>query len=523
MSAMTLHQALELALRHHQTGRLREAEALLRQILAQHPDQPDALHILGLIAHQSGHADAAVNLLRRSIEVNPKAADPRANLGVILAKLGRSDEAIEQYHQAIAINPGHADAHNNLGNALSRTGESAQAEAEFRTAISLRPEFPEAINNLGNELRKQRKLEDARDHFQRAIALRPAYAEAYNNLGATLERLGQRGDAMAAYRQALSLSPDDPQAQFNLGMLLLLLGDFEGGWPLYEARPSLTDPALMRRFNQPLWDGAPLNGRRILLYGEQGHGDTIQFIRYAPLVAARGGQVIVECQPALARLLAAQGTFGQVIAQGDALPDFDLHCPLMSLARILGTTAQSIPAPIPYLKADDRAVEQWRERLAPWGGKRKIGLAWAGNPTHIFDRDRSIAMSELKLLWHEKAPFFSLQKGPEAAQAKSLPEDHELVDFTHLLSDFADTAALIENLDLVITVDTAIVHLAGAMGKPAWVLLPFASDWRWMLSRADSPWYPTLRLFRQQKRGDWGMPIAQIAGTLCRTNLNPAL
>jgi tetratricopeptide (TPR) repeat protein len=514
MAAMTLHQALAVAAGHHQAGRLREAELLLRQVLAQNPDHPDALHILGLIAHQTGHSDAAIALLRRAIDANPHAADPRANLGVILAKCGRHPEAIEQYQKAIAIDPSHADAHNNLGNVLSRSGQSAQAEAEFREALTLRPAFPEATNNLANEFRKQGRLEEAVTLFQKAIALSPNYAEAHNNLGATMERLGRRDQALAAYQRALSLLPNYPEASFNLGLFHLLHGELERGWPLYESRPSLTDAALMRRFDQPLWDGSALEGRRILLYAEQGHGDTIQFVRYAPMVCARGGQVIVECQPALARLLARQGTVGQVIAQGEPLPPFDVQCPLMSLAHIFGTTLKNIPAPIPYIAPDNDLVERWRQRLAAFDGRRKIGIAWAGSPAHIFDRDRSIPLSALAPLAKvADVRFFSLQKGPKAVLAKS-PAGFDLVENTDLLEDFAETAALIQNLDLVIAVDTAIVHLAGAMGRPAWVLLPFAPDWRWMLDREDSPWYPTLRLFRQRARGDWTIPVNGVVAAL---------
>lgn len=510
MPQMTLKQALELAAQHYQGGRLHEAESLLRQILGQKPDHPDALHLLGLIAHHGGHHEAAIELLRRAIVGLPEAADLYANLGAVLGSLRRYDQAIEQYRRALALDPGHPDAHNNLGNAFARTSQRSEAEAEFRRALELRSPFPEAINNLGLVIRDQGRSQEAVSYFHQAIALRPNYAEAYNNLGATLERLGRHPESMAAYHQALARWPDFAEAQFNLGLSLLLQGDFEQGWPLYDARRRMIDASVARDFAQPLWDGAPLGGRRILLHAEQGHGDTIQFVRYVPMVAARGGQVIVQCQPALVRLLASQETFGQVIAQGEAPPAFDVQCPLMSLARIFRTTLQNIPTPIPYIRPEQPLVEQWRRRLAPYGDKMKIGLAWAGSAVHIFDRDRSFPLSALAPLAQVKgARFFSLQKGPEAAQAKSPPAGLDLVDHSDLLNDFADTAALIESLDLIIACDTAVVHLAGAMGKPAWVMLPFAPDWRWMLNRADSPWYPTLRLFRQPTSVDWVTPIEQ--------------
>ena len=517
MPQMTLQQALELAAQHLQAGRLRESEALARQVLAHHSDHPDALHLLALIAHQSGHPKPAIELLQRAIKILPKAADLYASLGVMLASMNRFDEAIVQYHQALALNPNHADAHNNLGNALGRSGRAAEAEAELRRALSIRPQFPEAINNLGLTLRDQGKPQEAIPLFHQAIALRPTYAEAYNNLGATLERLGRHAESMAAYRQALALQPDYAVARFNLGIALLLQGDFEQGWPLYESRRAMVESSMRRDFVQPLWDGSPLNSRRILLHAEQGHGDTIQFVRYVPMVAARGGEVILQCQPALARLLAAQGTLGQVIAQGESEPPFDVQCPLMSLGRIFDSTLNDVAKSIPYVRADGKLTDEWRQRLAPFGSKLKVGLAWAGNATHIFDRDRSLPLSMLAPLGQvEGVQFFSLQKGPQAAQATS-PPFANFTDFTELLADFADTAALIENLDLVIAVDTAIVHLAGAMGKPAWVLLPFAPDWRWMLNREDSPWYPTLRLFRQPTRGDWETPIEQIGKSLSQS------
>jgi Tfp pilus assembly protein PilF len=517
MPQMTLEQALELAAQQFQTGSLLEAQSLLRQILAQKPDHPDALHLLGLIAHRLGHHGPAIDLLQRALLALPQAADIHANLGAVLATIGQFEQAIEQYRQALALDPNHADAHNNLGTALGRTGRRAEAEAEFRRALELRPQFPEAINNLGIAIRDQGRPQEALPYFHQAIALRPNYAEAYNNLGATVERFGGQEEVVAAYRKALALRPDYPEAQFNLGLSLLLQGDFAHGWPLYDARRGMMDSSVRRDFAQPLWDGSPLEGRRILLHAEQGHGDTIQFARYVPMVTARGGETIVQCQPALVRLLRAQGIFGQVVAQGEPEPPFDLQCPLMSLAGVFGTTLDSIPRSNPYIRADRQLVDQWRQRLAPFEGKLKIGIAWAGNATHIFDRDRSLPIAAFAPLAEvDCAQFFSLQKGPAAEQCKSAPERMNLVDFSDLLGDFADTAALIENLDLVLAVDTAIVHLAGAMGRPAWVLLPFAPDWRWMLNRADSAWYPTLRLFRQMSRGDWQPAIAQITEELRR-------
>jgi len=378
-------------------------------------------------------------------------------------------------------------------------------------AIGLKPSA-EAHSNLGVALREKGRLDEAIDAHRLALALKPDYADAWRNLGVALNAKGLFDEAMSAFERAVEIKPDFADVHFNLGVLRLLRGDFQNGWPEYEWRWKLQSQLTSRPQGPGQWDGSELGGQTILLYGEQGIGDTLQFIRYVPLVVARGGRVIVECPRELASLFEAFAGIERVVVTGEPRPRFDQHCALLSLPRVFSTQIDSIPAEIPYVKADPRLVEQWQRRSGPKQDVR-VGLAWAGRPTHRNDRYRSIAFSELAPLWSQKGiEFYSLQKGPAAQQRP--PDGTRWVDWTDDLHDFAQTAALIENLDLVITVDTSVAHLAGAMGKPVWVLLPFVPDWRWLLNREDSPWYPTARLFRQNAISDWQGVINSVVGRL---------
>jgi Flp pilus assembly protein TadD len=479
---MNIHQAFQLAIQHHQAGRLREAEMLYRQILATDPRHADALHMLGLGAFQAGRNDVAIDLIRRAIASRPNYPEAYGNLGLALYENGQLDEAVAAQRQAIALKPDYPEAHGNLGNALKETGDLEGAVAACLQAIALRRNYPEAHYNLGGALKAKGQLEQAIDAYRRAIALRPDFADAH----------------------------------FNLALALLLQGDFLRGWEEYEWRWRNRDfRAARRSFPQPQWDGGPLEGRTILLHTEQGFGDSLQFIRYLPLVAERGGRVIVRCREGLRRLLQTMCADVPVLEKDQTLPAFDVHCPLLSLPHLFATDLASIPGNVPYLHADVAEAGVWRERLAACVPSLKVGLVWAGSPTHRNDRNRSMKLASLTTL--ARVPgvrFVSLQKGEAAAEAKSPPEGMELLDPTDELNDFADTAALIAALDLVIAVDTSVVHLAGAMGKPVWVLLPFAPDWRWLLDRNDSPWYPTMRLFRQQRAGEWDPVVAEVRSEL---------
>ncbi len=460
---------LQLGLEHQQNGRLEEAERIYRQVLARNPDHPDALHLLGVLAAQRGRAEAAAALIAR----------------------------------AIALNPAAAFYHNNLGNVLQDMGRLTESLLCYEEALRLEPEYVEALVNLGNALNKLDRFGEALSCYLEAQRLRPDYAGLYVNLAHALIDQGLLEEAQGLVEEALRLEPDNAQAHGARSRIWLLKGDFERGLAEYEWRWVL-QPGSRRPFAQPEWDGSSLQGRRILLHAEQGLGDTIQFLRYVPLVQQAGGRVIVECPPRLVELAAGVEGVEQVVASGQPLPEFDLHAPLLSLPRILGTRLETIPARVPYLRPP--AAEDFPELP---GGKLRVGLAWAGNPAHRNDRRRSVPLERLEPLGSvEGVVFFNLQKGPAAEQGS--PAGLRLEQLPGRWNDLPWLAASVARLDLVISVDTLQAHLAGALGRPVWLLLPFAPDWRWMLGRDDSPWYPTMRLFRQPAPGDWDSVIERV-------------
>ena len=355
---------------------------------------------------------------------------------------------------------------------------------------------------------------EAIEILQQALSLKPDNAAALANLGNAYRANHQPALAAQAYQRALDMSPQSDETRWNLSMMQLVLGNLAEGWRSYESRIELTKE-LPRKFDQPRWDGTPLSGQRVLLHPEQGLGDSLHFVRYAPLVRARGGVPIVQCHALLMRLFKGQPDFGQIVNMDDPPPRFELHCPLMSLPLAFGTTLETIPANVPYIAPDPALAARWRQRVNAASNVRKVGLVWAGNPDNRSDHVRSTTLAALSPLGQvQGVDFFSLQKGPAAAKAQSPPPGMRLIDWTNELHDFADTAAFISAVDLVICVDTAVAHLAGAMGKPTWLLLPFAPDFRWLLYRPDSPWYPTMRLFRQSEPERWEEPTRQITGEL---------
>jgi len=615
---MTIAQAFALALQHHQAGRLAEAEALYRRIIAVQPNHAEALRLTGAIAHQVGRHDLAAEWIRRALVLDPNNPDSHCTLGEAFHATGRVDEAIAAYHRALELKPNFPEAWNNLGITLGERGQLDQAIVAFRRALELQPDRPNVLDNLGNALTQrgqfdeavaacrralevqpdywpasnnlglalaaqghldgaiasyrralelqpdsslvhnnlgvalvgQRQFAEAATALRRAFQLEPDIPETLTNLGAALAAQGQFGEAIAAHRRALELQPDHLEALTNLGaaltglnrtdeaiaayrrvfaikpdfadarqnlaLALLLRGDLRKGWEEYEWRWKLREIAPLRRnFTQPLWDGGPLDGWTLLLHDEQGLGDAIQFIRYLPLAAQRGGSIVLECQQPLQRLFQTAAPDLPVVARGRPLPAFDVYCPLLSLPRIFSTDLGNIPGTAPYLRADSAGAALWRERLARPRSSLKVGLAWAGNPDHKNDRLRSLPLASLAPLADvPNVRFYSLQKGAAAAEAGAPTAGLELIDLTEDLRDFADTAALIANLDLVIAADTAVAHLAAAMGQPVWTLLPFAPDWRWLLDRSDSPWYPTMRLFRQPRLMDWAPVIADLRAQL---------
>ncbi len=513
---MTVTDAVASAFERYQSGRLGEAEALCRQIIAVQPQHADALHILGLVAHQTKHYDAAVKLFDRAIAVNGISAQFYNNRGNTLAALNRIAEARQSYQRAIELNPSLAIAHYGLGLLDYRNKNYDGAAQSFRIAVTCAPNWSEAHAQLGNALFQEDKTEEAIDCYRRALALNPNDVQTHSNMGLALYDLGLADEAIEHCRRAIALNPDFASAHNHLGLALLLKGDFATGLPHHEWRWRVSNLQMGgRRFEQPAWRGEPLNGGRILLHCEQGAGDTLQFMRYAPMVAAHGGRVVIEVPPELKRLAMSLKGVEQVIATGEALPAFDTHCPFLSLPLAFGTSMASIPGETPYLAAPAPLQDEWRARLAADPHPR-VGLIWSGRPEQRCNRQRSTTLAALAPLADTGATFYALQKGPFAEQAKTPPPGMALHNLGETFTDFADTAAAMSALDLVISVCTSPAHLAGAIGRPVWLLLANGADWRWFQGRVDSLWYPTARLFRQSKRGDWAPVIERVAAELRR-------
>jgi len=503
-------------------GRTAEALHALRRCAALRPEHAEAWFTQANILREDERAGDALPFFGRALALAPEHLEARNNLGLALTGLGLPEAAETALKRVLAVRPDYAEAFNNLGAALKEQERLDESVRSFRHALSVRPDFPEGHINLGVALKAQGHIDEAMEHYRRAIEPGAAPPYAYYNMGNAFQARGDLDRAIASFRQAVERDAEYVDAHWNLSLAQLTRGDFEDGWRRYEWRwrNKNTPP---RDFAQPQWAGEDIAGRTILLHAEQGLGDTLHFVRYAPLVAARGARVILEVQPPLVRLfapLAGQGV-ARIIAKGEPLPDFDVHCPLLSLPLAFGTRLETIPADVPYLHPDPRDVAAWRERL-PEGGPRKVGLVWAGNPrkevpgANAVDRRRSIALDQLAPL--AGAPgvrFYSLQKGDDAAaQLRRPPPGLEVADPMDQVGDFADTAALVSRLDLVIGVDTSVIHLAGGLGRPVWVLSRFDGCWRWLSDRDDSPWYPTLRLYRQEEPGNWTPVIERLARDL---------
>lgn len=450
MNADPFQPMIQQALQHYSARQFAQAEQIYRHILASNPNHPDALGMLGVLALMARHLDQAEKLIRRSLEIDPHCESMLSNLGIVYRQMGRMSEAIDYYRRAVAISPNRA----------------------------------ELLLNLAGALRDTNQLDEAAAIYERILAVQPDFAEAH----------------------------------IALSSVYLLRGDFARGWPESEWRLKYKGTFDFRlKPPQPRWNGESLQGKTILLHSEQGFGDTIHFIRYAPLVAQRGGgsaRVIVACQPPLTRLLErCVSGVSQWVSPTDPLPAFDVHCPLPSLAHAFGTTLESIP-PSPMLEPEGGDAERWREKLSGDSAKVKVGLCWSGNPWHINDSRRSIPVAMLAPLGEiPGVSLYSVQKSMQSSPA-AVPVPFKLIDHTAEINDFGDSAAMYANLDLVISVDTSVAHLAGAMSKPTWVLLPKVPDWRWMLEREDSPWYPSMRLFRQGASGDWAAVIQRVKESL---------
>jgi tetratricopeptide (TPR) repeat protein len=506
------HNNLGIALKAQ--GRLDDAVACFRSAIDLRRDYPDAENNFGNALREQGRPDDAIVRLRRAIELRPAYPEAYNNLGIALKELGRLDEAAACYRRALDLKPAYPEAHNNMGIAFKEQGRLDDAMACYRRALDIDPNYKEAHNNLGITLQKQGRMDDAVACYRRAMSASPDFPQTYNNVGTAMQEQGRLDEAAAFYRQAIALRQDYPEAHSNAAMVLLMQGDMEAGWQEHEWRWKTPQMAsLCRTFTQPQWRGEPATGRTLLIHAEQGYGDTLQFCRYASLAAARGLRVIVQAPRPLVRLLRGLEGVDQVLQDGEELPAFDLHCPMLSLPLAFGTTVATIPSAERYLHADTAQVAAWRTRLDAMENRGPhIGLVWAGNSRNIADQRRSLSPDRLAPLFEFlDAHFFSLQKDAAAA-----PEHPKLTDVMHEMTDFADTAALIANLDLVISVDTAVAHLAAALGRPVWLLNRFDPCWRWLTGRHDSPWYPTLRLFRQPKAGDWDAVIEEVRAELQR-------
>jgi tetratricopeptide (TPR) repeat protein len=529
-------------------GNTDEAIASFRRAIQFNPEWAEPHTHLGEIFRMRGQVDEATAMFSQVVKLQPNSAEAHNNLGVCLAETGKRNDGIAAYEQAIRLKPDYVDAWENLGRALGAAGRVDESIKALERASGLDPQNPDIHHLLGSAYFEKRRFKDALSVLEKVARARPDYAAVYNEIGSALSELGRLDEAADNFQKALSLDanlpqsrcnmglvqlrrgrldeaeaslramielrPDDAEAHYALSAALLLNGKLSEGWREYEWRWHCRGHASgNHKYSFTQWNGEDLRGRSILLHCEQGFGDVIQFVRYVPMVAARGGRVILAVPPEIFPLVKDYPGAERVIAADELVP-LDVQCPLLSLPLVFDTRLESIPAKVPYLWPEATRAEQWKQNVGSLSGL-KIGLVWGGRPTHANDHNRSIKLLDFAPLADVPgAIFYSLQKGGPAAQAANPPANMRLINPADSLHDFADTAALIANLDLVISIDSAVAHLAGAMGKPVWVLVPVSPDWRWMLHREDSPWYPTMRLFRQTRHGDWQSPIAQMVDAL---------
>lgn len=488
---VTLSQALQIALQHFQEGRFSETENICTQILHAIPENADALHLMGLTALRAGRLDIALELVGKAIAILPDNPYLHNSLGEVYSGMAMLDQAIASYREAIRLFPEFAEAHNNLGIVYGKLERYDEAIACYRKALSVRPEYPVALNNMGNVLRDMGKL----------------------------------GEACGSFRQAILLDPEFAVAEFNLSLSLLYLGDYRAGFALYEKRFEggkrdypVSYELYSRFIAKPRWDGASLHGKRLLIWTEQGMGDTLMMLRFFPqLEEKEAGRVIVYCEPEMMSIMRAMPVVDEIIPREQFPPfdSFDVQCPIMSLPHLLGVTVDTLPNSVPYLSVPSGMDSRWVERLASVTGL-KVGLVWAAGKRD----NRDVHLRDLApLVETPGVTFFSLQKGRAAAQlAETGWPVHDWMDEC---GDFLDTASLIEHLDLVISVDTSVAHLAGALGKPVWLLNRFESEWRWMQDREDTPWYPTMRLFQQPNMHDWAGVVARMCAALACLSTEP--
>ena len=535
-------------------GRGRHAEAIdcFRRAVSLHPSYSDAMSGLGWSLRKLGRGREAAAEFARAAALDPKWTADLFGVGDELLTARDFEGAIAAFEQALAIKPDFVEALCQLGNALKASGRLPDAVAAYRRCLALNPASAPVLNNLGIALQEQGLFEEAIATFRRAIAVDPLYAEAHNSLAPALQRLNRIGEAIEACNRAIEIDPSQAAAHTNLGNAYLALneipraveefsravqispsdwrfrsnlcyaylasGRMREAWPLYEERFNANGYDFERRLDQPRWKGeTEIRGRTLFVHAEQGFGDTIQFVRFAGVLARRGARVIVEVQTPLKALFDSLEGASAVIGSGEAIPPFDLHCPMLSVPLALGTDLDSIPCPVPYVRADPVKAAYWAARFPRDPARLNVGLVWSGQSLHKNDHNRSIPAALLRgLAGNSRARFVCLQNEIRAPDREALASMPGIACVCPELLSFSDTAALIECMDLVVSVDTSVAHLSGAMGKPTWILLPYAADWRWMLTREDSPWYPTARLFRQPSVADWKPVIQRVDAEITR-------
>jgi tetratricopeptide (TPR) repeat protein len=505
-----------LALANVSARQYAEAIGHLQRVLSLDPDSVATHHNLGVTLALAKRAAEAEVHYRKAIALNPKWVPAWMNLAALLSQRYEFAAAIACYDKVTALEPGNVASLNNAALLLRRTGQFEAARARFARALGLAPADPRTRFNHATVEDTAASRREAIDTGRQCLEQDPHSASLLSNLAICHQMVGEFDEAFAFFERAIAADREFHEAWFNRSLLRLSLGDFAAGWAEYEHRWQLPQMATEKPdFAQKMWNGEALDGKTILIYSEQGHGDAIQFLRYVPQVAARGGRIVLRVERSLIRLAASVPGDMMIISPGQRLPKFDVWCPLLSLPRVLETRLETIPGAVPYLSVRPALAERWRRRLADLPGRR-VGLAWAGDPRHINDFRRSIALQRLMpLLRVPRISWVGLQVGPRAGDLAGVGAP-EFVDISAQLGDFAETAGVIANLDLVVTADTAVAHLAGAIAKPVWTLLPFSPDWRWMLKREDSPWYPTMRLFRQPAPGDWDSVIGNIREALAQ-------
>ena len=492
-----------------QEGRLADAETICNAILTAQPEDFDGLHLLGLLRHRQGRNAEALRLVAAVLRRAPRSAEVLSNYGLILTALKRHEEALACFEDALASDAGYLLALKNRAASLKSLGRHDEALAAFATVQAARPDDIDVLNECGGLLVRLGHFDAALACYDRALALAPQVVELQVNKASALAAAGRFMDALACFNAAIAIDPQCAEAHHRASLIRLRSGDFKNGWRDYEWRWRTQWAPQVRRVNAPLWRGEPIGGKTILLLAEQGYGDTIQFIRYVPIVAALGAKVILDVPPPLQEIALGMDGVAAVLRTDAPAPRVDYQCPFMSLPLAFATELATIPANVPYVLPTPELVAEWRDRL-PQTGHPRIGLCWAGSSAHLNDHNRSITLSRFaEILSLPDLHFISLQREVDA-EAQAILRRHAVVELGQDFESFSDTAAALAELDLLISVDTAVAHLAGAIGKPVALLLPTPAEWRWLTDRADSPWYPTMRLFRQTVAGDWDAPLARL-------------